>query len=127
LGTSEQKDINNLEVSKFMYKYTNSQLPTTFVNYFKLITDVHPYNTKEIKTRQLALPKARSNLGVKMIRDRPIFLGADLSDCRPLTDRQPITDISKIFKSCFRFHHQKYDVFYALPFFQKLYKSGFMS
>jgi len=38
------KDIYNLYVSKFMYKYTTSQLPVTFSNYFKLITDVHPYN-----------------------------------------------------------------------------------
>jgi len=30
------------------------------------------------------------------------------------------TDISKIFKSCFLLHYQKYDVFYALPYFQKL-------
>jgi len=30
------------------------------------------------------------------------------------------TDISIIFKSCFLLHYQKYDVFYALPFFQKL-------
>ena len=32
-----------------MYKYNNSQLPATFSNYFKLITDVHPYNTRQIK------------------------------------------------------------------------------
>jgi len=30
----------------------------------------------------------------------------------------PITDISKIFKSCFLLHYQKYYVFYALPFFK---------
>jgi len=29
------------------------------------------------------------------------------------------TDISKLFKSCFLLHYQKYDVFYALPFFSK--------
>ena len=46
------KDIYNLEVSKFMYKYTTSQLRATFNNYFKLITDVHSYNTKQVKTRQ---------------------------------------------------------------------------
>ena len=40
------KDIYNLEVSKFIYKYTTSQLPATFNIYFKLITDVHSYNTK---------------------------------------------------------------------------------
>ena len=45
------KDIYNLEVSKFMNKYTTSQLPATFDNYFKLITDVHSYNTRQVKTR----------------------------------------------------------------------------
>jgi len=30
------------------------------------------------------------------------------------------TDISKIFKSCYLLHYQKYNVFYALHFFQKL-------
>ena len=62
------KDIYNLEVSKFMYKYTTSQLPATFNNYFKLITDVHSYNTRQIKTRQFALTKARSNSGAKMMK-----------------------------------------------------------
>jgi len=62
------KDIYNLEVSKFMYKYTTSLLPATFNNYFKLITDVHSNNTRQIKTRQFALPKARSNPGAKMIK-----------------------------------------------------------
>jgi len=58
----------NLEVSKFMYKYTTSQLRATFNNYFKLIADVHPYDTRQMKTRQFALPKARSNSGAKMIK-----------------------------------------------------------
>jgi len=62
------KDIYNLEVSKFMYKYTTSQLPATFNNYFKLITDVPSHDTRQIKTRQIALPKARSNSGAKMIK-----------------------------------------------------------
>jgi len=54
-------DIYTLEVSTFMYKYTNSRLPATFNNYCKLITVVHPYNTRQIKTRQFALPKARAH------------------------------------------------------------------
>ena len=62
------KDIYNLEVSKFMCKYTTSQLPATFNIYFKLITDIHSYNTKLVKTRQFVLPKARSNSGAKMIK-----------------------------------------------------------
>jgi len=62
------KDIYNLEVSKFMNKYTTSQLPATFDNYFKLTTDVHSYNTRQVKTRQFALPKARSNSVAKMLK-----------------------------------------------------------
>ena len=62
------KDTYNLEVSKFMYKYTTSQLRATFSNYFKLITDVQSYDTRKVETRQFALPKARSNSGAKMIK-----------------------------------------------------------
>ena len=62
------KDIYNLEVRKFKHKYTTSQLPATFNNYFELITDVHSYNTRQIKTRQFALPNARSNSGAKMLK-----------------------------------------------------------
>jgi len=51
------KDMHSLEVSKFMYNYSNSQLPATFNNYVKLITDVHPYNTRQTKTRQLLYQK----------------------------------------------------------------------
>jgi len=29
---------------------------------------IYPYNTRQIKTRQFALPKARSNSGAKMIK-----------------------------------------------------------
>jgi len=58
----------NLEVSKFMCKHTNSQLNVTFKKYFEFIIDIHPYNTRQIKTRQFALPKARSNSGVTMIK-----------------------------------------------------------
>jgi len=36
------------------------------------------------------------------------------------------TNISKIFQSCFLLRYQKYNVFYALPFVEKLQKSGFM-
>ena len=73
------KDIYNLEVSKFMYKYTTSQLPATFNNYFKLITDVHSYNTRQVKTRQFALPKARSNSGAKMIKYSAIEIWSKIS------------------------------------------------
>ena len=73
-------DLYNLEVSEFMYKYADSQQPATFINYLKLITDVHPHNTRQIKTRQFALPKARSNSGAKMIK----FSGIEIWSKVPL-------------------------------------------
>ena len=51
-----------------MYKCDKFQLPATFNNYFKLITDIYPHNTKQTKTRQLALPNTRPNSGEKMLR-----------------------------------------------------------
>jgi len=45
----QMKDIYNPAVSKFMF--ANSQLPATFINYLKFITDVHPYNTRQAKTQ----------------------------------------------------------------------------
>jgi len=32
-----------------MYKYSKSQLPVTFNVYFKLVTNVHPCNTRQTK------------------------------------------------------------------------------
>ena len=37
---------------------------------------------------------------------------------RPTPIYQPITDISKTFKSCFALHYPKFVVFYALLFFK---------
>ena len=51
-----------------MYKCDKFQLPATFNNYFKLITDIYPHNTKQTKTRQLVFAKTLSNSGVKMLR-----------------------------------------------------------
>jgi len=51
-----------------MYKYANSRLQATFIKYFKLIADVHPYDARQIKTGQFALQNARSNSGAKMIK-----------------------------------------------------------
>jgi len=48
------------------------------------------------------------------------FLGAD-TDISAIHGPIPITNISKILKSCF-LHYQKYYVFYALTFFQNLQK-----
>jgi len=53
--------------------------------------------------------------------DRYGFLGAD-TDILAIPGL--IADISKIFKSCFLLRYQKYNVFYALPFFKNLKNQG---
>jgi len=66
--------------------------------------------------------KARILARSKKIRDRPIWLfwGRYRYISHSWADASADTDISKIFKSCFLLHYQKYNVFYALPFLQKL-------
>jgi len=59
---------DTLEVGKPMRKYNKSQLPVTLCNYFKLITNVHPYNARQTKTGQFALPKEASSSGLKMLK-----------------------------------------------------------
>jgi len=44
------------------------------------------------------------------------FLGAD-TDTKLSAIHGPITDISKIFKSYFLLHYQKYNILYTLPVF----------
>jgi len=70
------KDIY-LELSKFMYKYTTSQLPDTFNNYFKLmflhITLMFLHITQDIsKLENLLCEKTRSNSGAKMTEYSPV-------------------------------------------------------
>jgi len=65
------------------------------------------------------------------IRDRLIWLfwgwyrsiGHSWADTNISAIHGPITDISKFFKFCLLLHYQKYNVFYILPFFQKLLMS----
>jgi len=97
------KDICNLEVSKFMHKYTTLQLPAMFNNYFKLITDVHSHNTRQIKTRQFALPKARSNSGAKMINYSAIEIWSKI----------PPEIKSKTCLALFLAEYKKYSIYYS--------------
>jgi len=57
--------------------------------------------------------------------DRYDFFEADTDSGHSWADISADTDIFKVFKSCFLLHYQKYDVFYALPFFQNLINQNF--
>jgi len=62
-----------------MHKYTNSQLPITFNNYFELITDVHPYDMRQTNTRQFALSKPSSKSSSKIIKWSAIEIWPEIS------------------------------------------------
>jgi len=59
------KDIYNVEVKKSMYNILPRSYLLRLIIIFKLITGVHSYNTRQIKTRQFVLSKARSNSVLK--------------------------------------------------------------
>jgi len=67
----------------------------------------------ENQTSLEVFPEKRPKILVEI--DRYSFFGAD-ADIP--ANYGPITDISKICKSCFLLHYQKYDVVYALLFFK---------
>jgi len=50
-----------------MHKYTNSQLPATINNYFKLITDIHPYD-KDKSNSTICFGKTHLKTGDNMIK-----------------------------------------------------------
>jgi len=78
----------------------------------------HKESTVEVVVG-LGLCQGRSSTRLEI--DRYVFFGAD-TDISAI--HGPTADISKFLISCFLLHYQKHDVFYALPFFQKLQKSG---
>jgi len=87
-----------------MYKCVTFQLPATFNDLFKLITDVHSYNTRQVKTRQFALPKARSNSRAKMIKYRAIEIWSKI----------PPKIKNKTFLPLFLAEYKKYVQYYSV-------------
>ena len=41
------KDMINMEIAKFMFKFNNNMLPSSFDNYFTRLDEVHNYNTRQ--------------------------------------------------------------------------------
>jgi len=58
---------------------------------------------------------------LKLEINRYGFFGANIdTDTSAIHVSRADADISKIFKSCFLLHYQKYYAFYISPFFQKV-------
>jgi len=69
----------DISVHKEMMKFVN-------VNEYLCRIIIYPYNTRQIKTRQFALPKTRSNSGAKMIKYSAIEISSKiLSEIKNIT------------------------------------------
>ena len=53
-------DINVVQVATFMFRYVNNLLPSSFVNYFVLNSDIYGYDTRHCK--DIHLTYFRTNL-----------------------------------------------------------------
>ena len=62
------KDIHNLQINKFVYKYLHNELPPPFMHYFTLNRDTHDHNTRNNK--QIHIDSTHSVHTVKVIGAR---------------------------------------------------------
>ena len=65
-------DLAFIETALFMHQFYTKQLPSSFDNFFTLLSARHPYNTRIASRNNYYLPKARTNYGIFNIR----FTGA---------------------------------------------------
>jgi len=66
---------------------------------------IYPYSARQIKTRQFSLPKARSNLGAKMIKYSAIEISSKIS-----------SEIKNI--TCLAFFAAKYKKYVLLGYYK---------
>ena len=65
------KDIFNLELAKFMFKFTNGTLPECFSQYFTPTSTIHTHNTRNV-INKLFIPRMNKKQGHQTIS----FLGS---------------------------------------------------
>ena len=57
-------DLIKIQISLFMYKFHNNQLPAVFNSYFIKTSKIHKYKTRLSARHANALPKTRTNYGI---------------------------------------------------------------
>ena len=68
------KDIHNLFISKFVYKWTQGQVPSNFIDWFRYISQIHQHITRRslfngADSRLLYIPFGRTiNYGCKKLK-----------------------------------------------------------
>ena len=93
--------LNKLAKAKFIYKYRNNKLPSSFDNILKPNTNNHTYALRSMITNEFKCVWGKSNFGMKMLQ----YEGAQLWNEIPheIRNASSIREFSKQFKSIF-FH-----------------------
>ena len=67
LHVLQVKDVLNKEITSFVNKYLNNQLPTIFEGYYKKFSEIHDHNTRG-STNTLKIPPFKTELGKKTVK-----------------------------------------------------------
>ena len=67
LHVLQVKDVLKQEITSFVNKYLNNQLPTIFEGYYKKFSEIHDHNTRG-STNTLKIPKHKTELGRKTVK-----------------------------------------------------------
>ena len=57
LNLLKLKDLYKVELGKFMYLYYNKKTPKIFNSFFKKVTEIHSYNTRQVSHSTFFLPR----------------------------------------------------------------------
>lgn len=71
-------DIFNLELGKFLYKFSHNQLPVIFFNYFTKLSEIHDYNTR-IKHSNFYLERPNTKMGLNSLQNKGATLWKTIS------------------------------------------------
>ena len=63
------KDIHHQEITSFVQRYLNDELPDIFEGYFRKFSEVHQYNTRG-REKSLMLPPYKSDVGKNTVKYR---------------------------------------------------------
>ena len=67
LGVLKLNDMIKMEMAKFMFKFNNQMLPSSFNNYFIELDKIHNYNTRQKSRNEFYQTYVRTEMGSKML------------------------------------------------------------
>lgn len=93
LGLLRIDSLYKLEVTKFMYKFLNNNLPEPFSDYYHKVSSVHSLNTRRSASNSFYLPRFKRKgtqnsikyTGIKIWEELPTEIKLKINDVKPKT------------------------------------------